>query len=198
MDSRENFYINNYAFFGSTTQKHCGLSNQESKAIKEKYKKRGVYMLPIRRMAEDKLPSKNGKQTEFSAITFAVSSLDIEDQEKIIELAKNMPEPESLIDQSIAIQQYRVKVGLQNEYDQGRLLDTTETAISNLINMIQAKKTISDGQEVNLNVKSTISSLIDEIDDEEKEDIINIDIDEINRKEALKELRLKDIDNIKE
>ena len=101
-----------------------------------------------------------------------------------------------LIDQTIAIQQYRVKVGLQNEYDQGRLLDTTETAISNLINMIQAKNTIEEGQEINLNVNNSITALLDEIEeDNDDNDDITIDVDKENKKNQLKEIHTKSVND---
>ena len=158
-------------------------------------------MLPIKKMAENEMPAQGAKTTEdiYSGVQLAVSGLDLEDQNKIIELSKNIPDPAFLIDQTIALQQYRVKLGLENEFDQGRLLDTTETAISNLSNMIQAKKNIQDGQEINLNVGNTITSLLDEIDKEENNeyDTINIDIDEAARKQELINYRKENLENLR-
>ena len=201
MHGNEEFFKNNYAFLGSSTYKRCGYNKKQALAIKEKYKKEGIYMLPIKKMAENEMPTQGTKTTEdiYSGIQLAVSGLDLEDQNKIIELSKNIPDPAFLIDQTIALQQYRVKLGLQNEFDQGRLLDTTETAIGNLSNMIQAKKNIKDGQEINLNVGNTITSLLDEIDKEESNeyDTINIDIDEAARKQELINYRKENLENLR-
>lgn len=156
--------------------------------------------MPIKEFAETNAPTrKNTKYSNdnaFSGIQFAVASLDQCDQDKVVELAKNIPDPNILIDQTIAIQQYRVKVGLQNEYDQGRLLDTTETAISNLINMIQAKNTIEEGQEINLNVNNSITALLDEIEeDNDNNNDITIDVDKENKKNQLKEIHTKSVND---
>ena len=66
--------------------------------------------------------------------------------------------------------------------------------------MIQAKKNIEDGQELNVNVKSTISSLIDELDKEEENeidaDVIDFDYDKESKKQKLKDLRKEEIDNL--
>lgn len=195
MDEKEHFFVNNYCFFGESSRRRCKYKVKEAKTIKEKYKKKGVYLLPVKKMIDQKLPmkAKNG-DGNFSAIQFAVASLNPNDQERILEIAKNLPKPNELIDQTIAIQQYRVKVGLQNEYDQGRLLDTTETAIGNLVNMIQAKNTIEEGQEINLNVNNSISALLDEIEEEDNDDII-IDVDKENKKEQLKQIHHESINN---
>lgn len=201
MHGNEEFFKNNYAFLGSSTYKRCGYNKKQALAIKDKYKKEGIYMLPIKKMAENEMPAQGAKTTEdiYSGVQLAVSGLDLEDQNKIIELSKNIPDPAFLIDQTIALQQYRVKLGLENEFDQGRLLDTTETAISNLSNMIQAKKNIQDGQEINLNVGNTITSLLDEIDKEEgnEYDTINIDIDEAARKQELINYRKENLENLR-
>ena len=198
MSGNEDFFKNNYPFFGSSTYKRCGYNKKQARAIKNKLKEEGHYMLPIKQLAENQMPTQGQKTTEdiYSGIQLAVSGLDLEDQQQIVELAKNVPDPAILIDHTIAIQQYRVKIGLQNEADQGRLLDTTETAISNLNNMIQAKKNIEDGQEISLNVNNTISSLLDEIDREENNTIINID--EEARKQEIKNLRKQELENMRQ
>ena len=112
-----------------------------------------------------------------------------------------MPEPAQLMDQTIAIQEYRVQVGLKNEYEQGKLLDSTEAAIGNLVNMIQAKNNIEEGQEVNLNINNSVSSLLDEIEENEKFDRndkneIVIDPTKEQKKQQLKEIRSKSINDI--
>jgi hypothetical protein len=199
MDERERFFVNNYSFFGESSRRRCKYTFKKAKGIKEKYKKKGVYLLPVKEFAETNAPakkdSKYSNENAFSGIQFAVASLDQSDQDKVIELAKNIPNPNILIDQAIAIQQYRVKVGLQNEYDQGRLLDNTEVAIGNLVNMIQAKNTIEEGQEINLNVSNSITALLDEIEEDEGHDDITIDVDKENKKEQLKEIHTKSIND---
>lgn len=177
MDRDEEFFVNNYAVFGAGTQRLCGYSTKKANAIREKYKEKGVYLLPNKKLAENNMPLKKGAQRRenlLSPIQLAVASLDPLSQEEVIEMAKHMPEPKYLMDQAIAIQQYRVKMGLKNEVEQGRLLDNTESAIGNLVNMIQAKNTIEEGQEVNINVNNSISALLDEFDDKDE---ITIDID---------------------
>ena len=195
MNGQMDFYKNNYILFGEYTAHRIGLTKKEERTIRKEMRAEGQYMLPIRKMTENKMPKKKSEGNEIiSSVQLAVSSLDLEDQTAIIELAKNMPEPSELIDESLAIQYHRVRMGLQSEAEQGRLLDTTETAIGNLVNMIQAKKNISEGQEINLNVNSTITSLLDELEDED--DVIEMNIDEINKKEQLKDLRLNEIEDL--
>ena len=195
MNGQMDFYKNNYILFGEYTAHRIGLTKKEERTIRKEMRAEGQYMLPIRKMTENKMPKKKSEGNEIiSSVQLAVSSLDLEDQTAIIELAKNMPEPSELIDESLAIQYHRVRMGLQSEAEQGRLLDTTETAIGNLVNMIQEKKNISEGQEINLNVNNTITSLLDELEDED--DVIEMNIDEINKKEQLKDLRLNEIEDL--
>lgn len=197
MDEKEHLFVNNYCFFGSSSKKRYNIKNARIKAIKEENKKKGVYLLPVKKIAEKQIPAKKGRQTDsfYSPVQFAVASLAPQDQEEIIEMAKNIPDPDILINQTIAIQEYRVKMGLKNEFDQGRLLDTTETAISNLVNMIQAKNTIEEGQEINLNVNNSISALLDEIEDDDQDEDITIDIDKENKKKQLKEIHTESIND---
>ena len=199
MDERERFFINNYSFFGESSGRRCRYSSKKVKSIKNKYKKKGVYLLPVKNFTETNAPAKKEvkkkKDDSFSAIQFAVASLDYANQEQVVELAKNIPNPNVLIDQTIAIQQYRVKVGLQNEYDQGRLLDTTETAIGNLVNMIQAKNTIEEGQEINVNVSNSITALLDEIEEEDDDGDITIDVDKENKKKQIKKIHNESIND---
>lgn len=196
MNSREQFFVHNYSVFGSATGKRCGYTKKEIEALKTKYKKEGIYMLPIRETAQYPM-SDNNKNHTYNAIGFAIACLDQEDQNKITQLAKNIPEPETLIDEAIALQEFRLGMGMRNEQEQGHLLETTETAMMNLVNMVQAKKTIMDGNELNLNVNNTISSLLDEIDDDDNDNnTINIDMDEVHKKEQLKEVREQDFQNL--
>ena len=198
MDSREQFFVNNYSFFGEACAKRCGYSKKEAQAIKDKYKKKGIYMLPVRKVTEEKMPSKDGKKKgTYSCIGFAVACLDYDDQNEIIELSKNIPDPKILIDETIALQTSRIARGYRAEIEQGRLLDSTEAAIQNYLNMIQAKKNIEDGQELNVNVSNSISAIIDEIDDENNDDsVIDFDYDKESKKQELKELRHQGISDL--
>lgn len=76
------------------------------------------------------------------------------------------------------------------------MLDSTEAAIQNYVNMIQAKKNIDDGQELNVNVNSTISSLIDELDEDVDDSSIEFDYDKESKKQELKELRNQGITDL--
>lgn len=199
MNSREHFFVQNYSLFGESSARRCGYNKKEVRAIKDKYKEKGVYMLPVRKVANKKMPAKKGTQPNdgFSSIGFAIACLDYDDQNKIIELSKNIPNPNVLIDETIALQLSRIGRGYQAEQEQGRLLDSTEAAIQNYVNMIQAKKNIEEGQELNVNVNSTISSLIDEIDEEEDSSgSIDFDYDRESKKHELKELRTQGINDL--
>lgn len=200
MDSREHFFIQNYSFFGESSAKRCGYNKKEVQAIKNKYKKQGVYMLPVRKTSENKMPAKKGKKQtadSFSTIGFAVACLDYDDQNKLIEISKNIPEPSVLIDETIALQLSRIGRGYQAEQEQGRLLDSTEAAIQNYVNMIQAKKNIEEGQDVNVNVTSTISSLLEEIDNENNNSgDLDFDYDKESKKQELKDLHNNSISDI--
>ena len=155
--------------------------------------------MPDKKLAENKIvPKDNHMATEsmFGAVQFAIASLNVADQEKILEIARNIPSPQILMDQTIALQQYRVKVGMQNEFEQGRLLDSTEAAIGNLVNMIQAKNNIEEGQELNINVNNSLTALLDEIDSEEyNEQQIIIDLDKEQKKEEIKKIHNQNIND---
>ena len=59
------------------------------------------------------------------------------------------------------------------------------------VNMIQAKKNIEDGQDVNINVNNTVTSLLDELDKQEQDDneVIQFDYDKEQKKDEIKKLR---------
>lgn len=201
MNNREASFVRNYHIFGEGGAKIYGFKKKEVQAIKEKYKEKGVFLLPDKELAKNRLPTpKNKTKNIFGAVQFAIASLSPPDQEKIIEIAKNMPEPGKLMDQTIAIQEYRVQIGLRNEMEQGKLLDSTEAAIGNLVNMIQAKNNIEEGQEVNLNINNSVSNLLDEIEEKErlanKDNEIIIDPTEEHKKQQIKEVRNKSINDI--
>ena len=85
---------------------------------------------------------------------------------------------------------------LRAEQEQGRILDSTSDVMRDYVNMIQAKKNIEDGQELNLNVNNTISSLLDELDDREDDDFIEFDADKEQTKEEIKKLRKQGITDL--
>ncbi len=199
MDNKEFFYVKNYHIYGQAGRKRYGIGQKEAQNIRDKYRKKGVFLLPDKKIAEIDMPVKKGVTNHselFSAVQFAIASLDPIDQEKIIEIAKNMPSPQLLMDQTIALQQYRIKIGVKNEFEQGRLLDSTEAAISNLVNMIQAKNNIEEGQELNINVNNSLTALLDEIDSqEEQEKEIIIDMDKEQKKNEIKKIHTQSIND---
>lgn len=193
MDSRERFFVNNYSLYGEASAKRCGYTKKEVQAIKEKYKKQGIYMLPVRKLAENKMPAKKSSRnvsSEYSSIAFAIACLDYDDQNALIEFSKNVPNTTVLIDEAITLQLGRLGKALRAEQEQGRTLDTTSDVMRDYVNMIQAKKTIEDGQDVNLKVSNTVTSLLDELDKEEQDDdIITFDYDKEQKKDEIKKLR---------
>ena len=199
MDSRERFFVNNYSLYGEASAKRCGYTKKEVQAIKEKYKKQGVYMLPVRKMAENKMPAKKGSRNtsnEYSSIAFAIACLDYDDQNALIEFSKNVPKPSVLIDEAITLQTVRLGKALRAEEEQGHTLDTTSDVMRDWVNMIQAKKIIDDGKEVNVNVNNTVTSLLDELDRQEGNDVIEIDYDKEQRKQEIKKLRIEEMNDI--
>lgn len=199
MDSRERFFVNNYSLYGEASAKRCGYTKKEVQAIKEKYKKQGIYMLPVRKMAENKMPAKKGSRNtsdNYSSIAFAIACLDYDDQNALIEFSKNMPEPSVLIDEALTLQTVRVGKALRAEEEQGHTLDTTSDVMRDWVNMIQAKKVIYDGKEVNVNVNNTVTSLLDELDKQENNDVIEIDYDKEYRKQEIKKLRIEEMNDM--
>ena len=200
MDNRERFFVNNYSTFGEASAKRCGYTKKEVQAIKDKYKKQGIYMLPVRKMAENKMPAKKGSRNtsnNYSSIAFAIACLDYDDQNQLIEFSKNVPNTSVLIDEAITLQLTRLGKAVRSEQEQGRILDSTSDVIRDYVNMIQAKKNIEDGQDINVNVNNTVSSLLDELDKQEQdEDIIEFDYDKEQTKEEIKRLRKQGITDL--
>lgn len=198
MDSRERFFVNNYFLYGEASAKRCGYTKKEVQAIKTKYKKQGVYMLPIRKMAEKKMPAKKGSRNtsdNYSSIAFAIACLDYDDQNKLIEFSRNMPNPSVLIDDALTLQLMRLGKALRAESEQGRTLDTTSDVMRDYVNIIQAKKVIDDGQDLNINVNNTVTSLLDELDRQEAE-VIEFDYDKEQRKDEIKKLRKQGLNDL--
>ena len=201
MDSRERFFVNNYPIYGEATAKRCGYTKKEVQAIKNKYKKQGVYMLPVRKMAENKMPAKKGSRNtsnNYSSITFAIACLSYDDQNELIEFSKNVPEPSVLIDEALTLQAIRLGKALRAEEEQGRTLDTTSDVMRDYVNIIQAKQNIDDGQNVNINMKDSVSSWLDELEKQNnvQADTIEFDYDIEQRKDEIKKLRKEEFSNL--
>ena len=63
--------------------------------------------------------------------------------------------------------------------------------------MIQAKKNIDEGQELNVNVHSTISSILDELDEDSIDtNAVDFDYDKESKKQELKEMRNFEINEL--
>ena len=71
-----------------------------------------------------------------------------------------------------------VEYELPEEY--GHLQDSTEIAVQNLVSMINSKKVIAEGMNVNVNVENSITAILDEINDENDD----IEIDKVNEVES--------------
>lgn len=201
MDSRERFFVNNYPIYGEATAKRCGYTKKEVQAIKNKYKKQGVYMLPVRKMAENKMPAKKGSRNtsnNYSSITFAIACLSYDNQNELIEFSKNVPEPSVLIDEALTLQAIRLGKALRAEEEQGRTLDTTSDVMRDYVNIIQAKQNIDDGQNVNINMKDSVSSWLDELEKQNniQADTIEFDYDKEQRKDEIKKLRKEEFSNL--
>lgn len=200
MDSRERFFVNNYSLYGEASAKRCGYTKKEVQTIKEKYKEQGIYMLPVRKLAENKMPAKKGNRnvsSEYSSIAFAVACLDYDDQNALIEFSKNVPNTSILIDEAITLQLGRLGKALRAEQEQGRTLDSTSDVMRDYVNMIQAKKVIDDGKDININVNNTVTSLLDELDrQEQNDDIITFDYDKEQKKDEIKKLRKQGLNDL--
>lgn len=199
MDSRELFFVQNYSFFGEASAKRCGYTKKEVQAIKNKYKKKGIYMLPVRKMAENKMPAKKGSRNtsnNYSSIAFAIACLDYDDQNALIEFSKNVPNTSILIDEALTLQLGRLGKALRAEEEQGRILDSTSDVMRDYVNIIQAKKTIEDGQDINVHMNGTVSSLLDELDKVEEESTIDIDFDKESTKNQIRKLRTQELNDL--
>lgn len=199
MDSRELFFVQNYSFFGEASAKRCGYTKKEVQAIKNKYKKKGIYMLPVRKMAENKMPAKKGSRNtsnNYSSIAFAIACLDYDDQNALIEFSKNVPNTSILIDEALTLQLGRLGKALRAEEEQGRILDSTSDVMRDYVNIIQAKKTIEDGQDINVHMNGTVSSLLDELDKAEEENTIDIDFDKESTKNQIRKLRTQELNDL--
>ena len=181
MDKREKDFVHNYPIFGSSSVKRYHYTKKERKDIKEKYKTKGVYLLPNKRLAETKMPAKTRwNEDSFSALQFSIASLHPADQERIVEMVKQMPDTDFLQDFIIAVQFDRLNLALKNEKELGKILEGTEGVVSNLFNMITSKRTTEEGQEVNINVHNSITDLMQDVQNKDKnddDDEIVIDID---------------------
>lgn len=179
MNEREKIFVQNYPIFGSATPRRYNYTKKATAELKKKLKKEGIYLLPSKKLAEEQMPvAENSKNREdlFSVIQFGIASLDPVDQERIVEMVRNMPDTQFLMDTVIGIQYKRISIGLKNEEQQGKLLDTTEGAMSNLVGMLQAKHNMEEGQDLNINVNNSITDLLDEVDKKNVDDSDEITI----------------------
>ena len=177
MDRREQDFVQNYPIFGAGAQRRYHYTKKEVQELKDKYRKKGVYLLPNKKLAEATMPVKTKKDEKcFSALQFSIASLHPIDQDNIIEIAKQMPDAPLLQDFIIAVQLDRLNLALKNEKEMGKTLDTTEGVVSNFQNMIQAKHNMDEGQEVNVNINNSITDLMKDVENKNKDEII-IDIE---------------------
>ena len=182
MDRKEKDFVQNYPLFGSGSKYRYKYTKKERDELKAKYKKQGVYLLPNKKIAETNMPAKTQKSEDsFSALQYSIAALHPLDQEKIIEMAKRMPNANVLQDFIIAIQMKRLDLALKNEEDLGKTLDTTEGVVSNLQGMIVSKHSMDEGQEVNVNINNSITDLLKDVQNKKKEEEIIIDIEKSDK-----------------
>ncbi len=163
--------------YGNSLVRKFKIRQKDYSKVKQQQKEKGIYMLPIRQLNVD---VEKSKDRDLKPLQTALSYLHQDEQDKILELAKNMPDPITLIDEALAIQHYRVAMGLQDEKEYGHLQDSTEVAVQNLVSMINSKKVIAEGMNVNVNVENSITAILDEINDENDD----IEINKINEVES--------------
>lgn len=182
MDRKEKNFVQNYPIFGSGSRHRYKYTKKERDKIRAKYKKQGVYLLPNKKLADINMPAKTRRDEDaFRALQYSIAALNPTDQENIIEMVKQMPNAPFLQDFIIAIQLDRLNLALKNEKDLGKTLDTTESVIANLQGMITAKHTITEGQEVNVNVTNSITDLLKDVQNKNNDDEIIIDIDKTDK-----------------
>ena len=182
MDRKEKDFVQNYPVFASGSKYRYKYTKKERDELKAKYKKQGVYLLPNKKIAETNMPAKTQKSEDsFSALQYSIAALHPLDQEKIIEMAKRMPNANVLQDFIIAIQMKRLDLALKNEEDLGKTLDTTEGVVSNLQGMIVSKHSMDEGQEVNVNINNSITDLLKDVQNKKKEEEIIIDIEKSDK-----------------
>ena len=109
-----------------------------------------------------------------------------------------MPNPSVLIDDALTLQLMRLGKALRAEEEQGRTLDTTSDVMRDYVNIIQAKQNIDDGQNVNINMKDSVSSWLDELEKQNnvQADTIEFDYDKEQRKDEIKKLRKEEFSNL--
>ena len=172
----DDYMVSNYGFFGESISRHIKKNKKEFRKRKEELKKEGIYLLPVQQLHTENTLINKKFDNSLGGLQLCTAFLSPDDQEQIVELSKHIPEPKHLIDQTIALQEFRIGKGLQEEREQGHLLDSTEIAISNLVSMIQTKKNIDEGQEINVNVNNSISNILDELEEEENDKVFDIEI----------------------
>lgn len=201
MDSRERFFVTNYSLYGEASAKRCGYSKKEVQAIKEKYKEKGIYMLPVRKMVENKMPAQKGSRAtsnDYSSIAFAIACLDYDDQNRLIEFSKNVPNTPVLINEAITLELMRLGKALKEEQNRGIILDSVSEIMRDYTKMIEAKKNIDDGQEIHVNVNDSVTGWLNELERNNHLDIdaVDYDFDKEQRKEKIKELRKEEFSDL--
>lgn len=182
MDRREKNFVQNYPLFGSGSKYRYKYTRKERDELKKKYKKEGVYLLPNKKFAETNMPAKTKRNEDsFSALQYSIAALHPLDQEKIIEMAKQMPNANVLQDFIIAVQMKRLDLALKNEEDLGKTLDTTEGVVSNLQGMIVSKFNMDEGKEVNVNITNSITELLEDVQKKKKNEDVIIDIEKSDK-----------------
>lgn len=182
MDRREKNFVQNYPIFGSGSRHRYKYTKKERDEIKAKYRKKGVYLLPNKKLADANMPAKTRRDEDaFRALQYSIAALNPVDQENVIEMVKQMPDASFLQDFIIAIQLDRLNLALQNEKDLGKTLDTTESVVANLQGMITAKHTMTEGQEVNVNVTNSITDLLKDVQNKNDDKEVIIDIEKSDK-----------------
>ena len=60
MDNKEFFYVKNYHIYGQAGRKRYGIGQKEAQNIRDKYREKGVFLLPDKKIAEIDMPVKKG------------------------------------------------------------------------------------------------------------------------------------------
>ena len=182
MDRKEKNFVQNYPVFGAGSRYRYKYTKKQRDEIKKKYREKGVYLLPNKKLADKNMPAKT-KNTEdaFHALQYSIAALNPNDQTSIIEMVKQMPDANFLQDFIIAVQLKRLNLALRNEEDLGKTLETTESVVGNLQGMIVSKHNMNDGQEVNINVTNSITDLLKDVQEKNKEEEVIIDLDKSDK-----------------
>ena len=87
--------------YGNSLVRKFQIRQKDYSKVKQQQKEKGIYMLPIKQLNVD---VEKSKDRDLKPLQTALSYLHQDEQDKILELAKNMPDPIVLIDEALAIQ----------------------------------------------------------------------------------------------